>query len=113
MTPPTLDRACFGKILVTPSVFDAIPNSLILRLLDKHFNDDWGNLPDEDAEINLNIVNACHNKEPHEYGNRIMSVYKQFKLSEDIWIMTYLQHDSELQKDHDYCNTVVMFPSEY
>ncbi len=114
VVPPILDRACFGKVLITPTVFDTVPHSLVLRLLDRHFNDDWGDLPDEDSQLNVNIVNACHNKEPNEYGNRIMSVYKQpNSLPENIWIMTYLQHDSELQQDHDYCNTVVMFPSEY
>lgn len=108
-----IDRECFGKILMTPSVLDVVPHSLIVRLLDRHFINDWGDLPEEDAQLNSDCVNACHDKTSSEYGNRIMSVYKWPNLPENIWIMTYLQHDSKLQQDPDCCNTVVMFPSEY
>ena len=108
-----INRKCFGKILMTPSVLDVVPHSLIVRLLDRHFINDWGDLPEEDAQLNSDCVNACYEKTSSEYGNRIMSVYKWPNLPETIWIMTYLQHDSKLQQDPDYCNTVVMFPSEY
>jgi hypothetical protein len=108
-----LDRKCFGKILMTPSVLDVVPHWLILRLVDRHFINDWGELPEEDAEINSDCINACHEKTTSEYSNRIMSIYKCPNLPEHIWIMTYLQHDSKLQQDPDCCNTVVMFPSEY
>ena len=108
-----IDRKCFGKVLITPSIFDAVPHSLIVRLLDRHFINDWGELPDEDAQLNPDCVNACHEETSSEYGNRIMSVYKWPSLPESIWIMTYLQHDAKLQQDPDCCNTVVMFPSEY
>lgn len=108
-----IDRECFGKILMTPTIIETLPHSLIVRLLDRHFINDWGDLPGEDAQLNSDIVNACHNKETSEYGNRIMSVYSWPQVNEKIWIMTYLQHDSKLQQNPDYCNTVVMFPSEY
>jgi hypothetical protein len=98
-------RECFGSVLVSRGVVDAIPAPLIHRLLERHFINDWGDLHDEDVEANSACVNAC-------YG-RILSSYVWPDLREKVWIISYLQSDPELQQDPDYCNTCVLFPSKY
>ena len=101
-------RECFGTVVTTKTVADQLPSSLLMRLLDRHFTNDWGKLCDEDAQMNSDAVNACE--------GRIMSVYsfpRKLGLKEDIWVITYLQSDPELQKSPDHCNTTVLFPSEY
>ena len=113
VVPPILDRACFGPLFTTPTVRDTVPPAVIVRLAERHFNDDWGDLPGDDQELNMNIINGIHNKDKEAEFGRIMSVYTWPGLPEKIWIISYLQHDSKLQQDPDCCNTVVMFPSEY
>ena len=75
VVPPILDRACFGPLLTTPTVRDTVPPAVIVRLAERHFNDDWGDLPDEDEELNMNIINGIHNKDKEAEFGRIMSVY--------------------------------------
>ena len=98
-------REIFGTVVTTPTVAETVPPSVITRLLDRHFINDWGDLSDEDAEVNSEAVNNI--------DGRVMSVYSWPGLPEKIWIISYLQSDPELQTKPDYCNTCVLFPSEY
>ena len=98
-------REIFGTIVTTPTVAETVPHAVIARLLDRHFINDWGDIDDESAQMNSAAVNNV--------TDRIHSVYSWPGLPEKIWIITYPQSDPELQQDPDYCNTCVMFPSEY
>lgn len=102
----TLPKVCFGPVVITRAVADQLPSSLLMRLLDRHFTNDWGELDDEDAKMNAEAVNACD-------GSRIMSSYKLPENDEKIWIISCLQSDPELQQSPDHCYTIVLFPSEY
>ena len=101
-------REIFGTVVTTAAVAETVPMALIQRLLDRHFINDWGDLDDEDSQMNSDAVNNIE--------GRVMSSYswpKKVGLKENIWIISYLQSDPELQKNPDYCNTCVLFPSEY
>ena len=100
-----LPRECFGVVVTTRGIADEVPSAIISRLLDRHFDNDWGELDEEDAELNADAVNACE--------GRIMSSYAWPELKERIWIVSYLQSEKKLQQDMDYCYTTVMYPSEY
>lgn len=106
LTTKVQPRACFGTIVCTPTVAAEVPHNTLVALLDRHFTNDWGDLCDEDAQMNSDAVNACD-------GSRIISSYKLPSSGEKIWIISYLRSDPELQQDPDACNTTVMFPSEY
>ena len=65
---------------------ELVPTALIQRLLDRHFNNDWGDLDEHDAQMNAEAVSACD-------GQRVHSSYswpKKVGLKENIWIITYL-----------------------
>jgi len=97
-------RECFGTVVTTAAVAETVPVALIQRLLDRHFINDWGDLDEDDAKLNSDCVNNLE--------GRIMSAYSWPGLDEKIWIISYLQSDTETQKDPDYSNTCVLFPSE-
>ena len=105
MLAKKLPRECFGTVVTTRSIADEVPSAIISRLLDRHFDNDWGDLVEDDAELNADAVNACE--------GRIMSSYSWPGLKEKIWIISYLQADAKLQQDMDYCYTTVMHPSDY
>ena len=100
-------REIFGTVVTTPTVAETVPPSVITRLLDRHFINDWGDLDldFEQSKMNSEAVNNI--------DGRVMSVYSWPGLPEKIWIISYLQSDPELQTNPDYCNTCVLFPSEY
>ena len=98
-------RECFGTIVTTPTVAAEIGPKTLAVLLDRHFTNDWGDLDDEDAQMNSDAVNACD-------GSRIMSRYN-IPTGEKVWIISYLHSDPKHQQNPDVCNTCVMFPSEY
>lgn len=109
ITTKVQPRECFGAVVLSQGVNELVPTALIQRLLDRHFNNDWGDLDEHDAQMNAEAVNACD-------GQRVHSSYswpKKLGLKENIWIMTYLHSDPELQKDPNHCYTTVLFPSEY
>ena len=105
ITTKVLPRKCFGTVLTTPTVAAEVPPSVIMRLLDRHFTNDWGDLPHGDELINSETVNDCE--------GRVMSSYSWPGLDQKIWIISYLQSDPELQQDQECCNTTVLFASEY
>ena len=100
-------REIFGTVVTTPTVAETVPPAVITRLLDRHFINDWGDLDldFEQSKMNSEAVNNI--------DGRVMSVYSWPGLPEKIWIISYLQSDPELQTKPDYCNTCVLFPSEY
>ena len=105
ITTTVQPREIFGTVVTTRTVHETVPAPIVQRLLDRHFINDWGDLDDEDAQMNSDAVNNIQ--------GRIMSSYSWADLPEKIWIISYLQSDPELQKNPDYCNTCVLFPSEY
>ena len=103
-----LPKKCFGVVVTTRTIADQLPSSLLMRLLDQHFANDWGDLHDEDKRVNADAIKAGE--------GRIMSNYswpKRLGLDENVWVITHLQSDPKLQKSPDHCNTTVLFPSEY
>lgn len=87
-----------GEVFLTSGVasfmkeYD-IPYSEITNLLNRHANGDWGNLSENDKEMNEQALRS---------GNdRILSKYKL--LFEDVYVIT--------ESDRSY--TTIMFPSEY
>lgn len=87
-----------GEVFLTSGVVSFmkehdIPYSEITNLLNRHANGDWGNLSENDKEMNEQALRS---------GNdRILSKYKL--LFEDVYVIT--------ESDRSY--TTIMFPSEY
>ena len=100
-----LSRECFGLVVTTPSINEQIPIHVVAELLDRHFAGDWGEICDEDCQINADACNAGQ--------GRIMSVYTVPDTDSKIWIMSYIETDPKRQQIVDCCNTTVLFPDEY
>ena len=68
---------------------------------------DWGDTPGEDCECNQQTITAASEGSP---GGTVMGSYTS-RDGTKFWILCsgYGQH----QKGADYCNTTVLFPSEY
>ena len=66
-----------GIVVTTRTVAAEVPPSVIMRLLDRHLTNDWGDLPHGDELINSETVNDCE--------GRVMSSYSWPGLDE-IWI---------------------------
>lgn len=80
---------------------DALYND-VRQAMDRFFSGDWGELGAEDAELNTLTL--------EEDEGRLMGVYR-LSNGERIYIITSGYGDQELGPD--YCNTVVMAPSDY
>lgn len=106
-SPPILPRRCFGAIVTTSAVSAALPPPTIMALLQRHMANDWGDLDPHDRAMNAEAVEACD-------GSRIMSSYTVplDDGEQTVWIISYLRND-EQTSDPDYCNTCVLFPSDY
>ena len=106
------DTQDLGQIVFTAGIDQAIKNGtlsygLILRCVLKHNQGDWGDLCDEDKEAN-DFVYLNKN------GGRLLSCYKLQTLDKQevkIWIIT--SGFGNAHQGPEYCNTVIMFPSEY
>ena len=89
-----------GKIVATCGVAarmesDADFKSFVANSLERHLNGDWGELCDEDAELNTNAL---------KNGERLCSVYLIDGVPDGkIWIIT----------EADRSTTTVLFPHEY
>lgn len=85
-----------GQTVMTRGVSDFVEehnlHHELHKLINRHANGDWGELPEEDIEMN-NIA--------LEEGNRLLSSYKL--LEENVWIIT----------EWDRSVTTVLFPHEY
>ena len=108
---PILSKACFGAVLVTRTVSDSLPGSLVARLLDRHYSNDWGDQCDEDLQLNADVVKAVSQGE--QDPGRIFSCYEWPGVDEKIYIITYPRPDGEYQSVPDYCNTTVMLAGDY
>jgi len=84
----------WGKIIITPAAEAAIPDADILTAFGRHVSGDWGEVSDNDWEINNDSV-------LHEVG-LIHSVYKSCE-GMNFWIIT----------ESDRSVTTVLLPSDY
>ncbi len=84
-----------GRIVATPGALQALEQAgeEAINFLRRHQSQDWGNVPEEDAESNTAAVNV---------GLRIISSYCT-KLGAKIWIIT----------EADRSSTCVLLPEEY
>lgn len=74
---------------------DMIFNSFVYTCLEKYMGGDWGDLDDEDKQVNEDAL---------KYGERIFAAYIfQKDTDEKIWIIT----------EWDRSVTTILFPSEY
>ena len=92
---PTMIWFALGQIVATPGAIDLLErtSSDALDFLIRHQQGDWGSVPPEDAEENLNAI---------EHGNRILSSY-YLNASERLWIIT----------EADRSVTTLLLPNEY
>lgn len=102
---PVLPRECFGRIVATAAVAASVPSEIIDDILQRHMANDWGDLDPDDAAMNREAVLLCE-------GDRVMSVYRDAFAEEDLWVISYVRNDEHMN-DPDFCNTCVMFPSDY
>ena len=56
----------FGKVVITPTAMNEIPQVEILTALKRHLSGDFGDLTDHDKEVNLEAL---------EHGGQILSAY--------------------------------------
>ena len=104
----------FGIIVATQGIRKDVPTELLERVVERYINKDWGELPQDEKEMNDEIVNKANG------SGRILANYKDACNGKDIWIMTY---GYGLKKEdipegaeytlNDCCNTTVLFPEEY
>ena len=108
---PTIDKSCFGSVLLTRAISDSLPSPVIARLLDRHYSNDWGDQCEDDLQLNKEVVEAV-NQGDQDPG-RIFSCYKFPGVDESIYVITYPRPDGEYQSQPDYCYTTVMYASDY
>ena len=92
-----------GDVRCTPGIArmirdDPVMNDWIAECFDRHINGDWGDLTDEDREMN---DESLRYEAEGKMGWRLMSSYSldDFK----IWIIT----------EADRSSTTILLPSEY
>ena len=93
----------YGDVCCTPRISrmlreDPIMNDWIADCLDRHLRCDWGDICDEDREINDESVRM---ENEGEMGWRLMSSYTMDDIK--IWIIT----------EADRSSTTILLPSEY
>ena len=94
----------YGTLVSTIKVDEKVPPNIVGHLLIRHFNNDWGDLCDEDAQ-----QNRLHFEEKN--GGTIHSVYKKAHEGETLWVITVGYGNDP--KNPDMCNTTVLYPEEY
>ena len=106
-TATTLPAKAFGKAVMTNGFMHhygiETAHMLASVLLRKLYANDWGKLDEHDQQVNSDVIEAGE--------GRIMAEYKL--VDQRIWVISYIQTDAKLQADPNYCNTTIMFPSEY
>ena len=90
-----------GKTVITPGAIEALSksNQLPDSFLNRHITGDWGELCQEDAQLNNEAISHEGNIDKQQ---RVMSIYKTSK-NETIWIIT----------EWDRSVTTILLPSEY
>ena len=94
----------FGTLVSTAEVDRTVPPNIVGRLLIRHFTNDWGDLCDEDAQLNQASLEQKN-------GGRIHSVYKKAHEGETLWVITVGYGNDP--KNPDMCNTTVLYPEDY
>ncbi len=92
-------RHFLGKVVATAAVAAAVPNEVIVSLLDRHADRDWGDLDAEDKAAN----DSDHS---HAEG-RLFSSYDTLEHG-TIWVIT-----QDLRGEGDGPITTVLFPEDY
>jgi len=82
-----------GNLYATPGILEKIPQSEIIKALNKHSQGDWGDICEEDRKTNNEAV---------ETGCRIMSAYHSAN-GITFWIITEADRNA----------TTILLPSEY
>lgn len=82
-----------GTVLITPGAKDEFTKEEVVNCLQRHISCDWGDLCDEDRELNDADLND---------GGRLLSAYK-FGENRTLWIIT----------EADRSATTMLLPSEY
>lgn len=92
-----------GTLVMTRGVNDRVANDeafakFVMLSVRRHATQDWGDLPDEDREMNDRAVKRHEGR----LDGRLFSVYENIE-GPKIWIIT----------EWDESVTTVLFPSEY
>lgn len=92
---PAMVWFTLGQVVATPGALDLLDRTATnaLDLLIRHQTGDWGSVPPEDAEVNLQSIAS---------GCRILSSY-YLNESERLWIIT----------EADRSMTTLLLPDEY
>lgn len=98
-------RFSLGQIVATPGAIDALEksNQTPLEFIRRHIAGDWGDLCDEDK--NLNDEAIAHEETANtdnDLRGRVLSVYHT-KLGEKLYVIT----------EWDRSSTCLLLPSEY
>lgn len=88
----TIQKIALGQIYTTPGIQQAIPFEALVAALARHSRGDWGDLSEEDKQVNEEAI---------ETGDRIMSAYVSNGVR--FWIIT--------EGEPRY--TTVLLPDEY
>lgn len=88
-----------GQIVATQGVMEELGRMLMgdifaSAMISKHASGDWGEMPEEDKELNDSAL---------IHGGRLMSSYKGVTDDVVFWVIT--------EADRSY--TTILFPSEY
>jgi hypothetical protein len=87
-------RFPLGCILATPGVELSVPPVDIVRALARHARGDWGDLPEEDVNVNEFAVDC---------GGRLVSAYRAETTGERFYVIT----------EADRSVTTLLLPHEY
>ena len=87
-------RFTLGQVVSTPAALALLDanGEVYWSLLDRHISGDWGDLPDEDRQANVDAVTG---------GGRILSAYKIG--TSKVWIIT----------ESDRSVTTLLLPDEH
>ena len=99
-----LSLAKFGVTIQTIGITNnkELTQEIINKFYTKHVCADWGDLPQEDKEQNMEVLKK-------ENGGNIYSVYKYNNIK--FWIITSGYGNDP--KNINMCYTTILLPSEY
>ena len=92
-------RHSLGRVVATAAVAAAVPEAVIIALLDRHASGDWGDLGEEDQAINVGAHQAAE--------GRLFSCYSTEEHGR-IWVIT-----EDLRGEGEGPITTVLFPEDY
>ena len=92
-------RHSLGRVVATAAVAAAVPEAVIIALLDRHASGDWGDLGEEDQATNVGAHQAAQ--------GRLFSSYSTEEHGR-IWVIT-----EDLRGEGEGPITTVLFPEDY